>query len=171
MRKKPKNKDTKAYEKWEISKMKRRVLRLWKEVVKIRALGRCEVCGKTKMLQSHHIEDFKLCPALRYDIVNGVAACPKHHKLGKDSFHRSFIFPYEFLKDRPLTVSYLCERRNDNIEITKEWLQSQIERLENLKSSFKVWYGDLDLTKDCRDSGSTVGTAWRVGLKKQEGDA
>ncbi len=136
--KKPKNKNTKAYAKWEIIKLERRALKLWKEVIKLKADGRCEVCGTTKFLQAHHIEDFKLCRALRYDHMNGACLCPSNHKFGKDSFHRSFVFAYEFMKERVLTIVYLREHRDDKVEITKEWLLEQIERLEKIKSNIRL---------------------------------
>jgi len=132
---KPKNKNTKAYAKWELKKLASRALKLWKQVVKQRAGGKCQVCGATKFVQVHHIEDFKLCPALRYDLINGIALCPTHHKFGKDSFHRSFIFAYEFMKDYVTRVVYLRMHRNDKVWITKEWLLEQIEFLEQIKQS------------------------------------
>lgn len=129
---KPKNKNTKAYENWEIWKLKNQCLRLWKLVVKKNAGGKCEACEDEERLNAHHIEDERLCPALRYDPRNGVGLCPTNHKFGKDSFHRSFIFAYNFMmKKRPLDLVYLKEHRNDKIKITKEYLLDQINSLEN----------------------------------------
>ena len=142
--KKPKNKNTKLYQLWEIRKLNKDCLKLLKEIITLKAGGKCEVCGTTKMVQAHHVEDSRLFPALRYDPMNGIAACPTNHKLGKHSFHRSFIFSYEFMKDRVLIVVYLREHRDDIIPplsptksseypAAKEYLLKQIEKLKAFK--------------------------------------
>lgn len=51
---------------------------LWSELVKLRAGGKCEKCGKTEQLQSHHIvprTDWNL----RFDELNGVCLCFRDH--------------------------------------------------------------------------------------------
>jgi hypothetical protein len=134
--KKPKNKNTKAYAAWEVRKLKSKILRLWKEVVKLQAGGVCEVlgCGRgPEGIQAHHIEDFRLCAALRYDPVNGLALCPKHHKMSFDSFHRSFVFAWLFMNDRPHVINYLTNRRKDVLEVTNEYLEKQIFKLKEIK--------------------------------------
>jgi len=139
--KKPKNKNTKAYQEWELQQLRKACLNLWKEVVKFRAGSRCEIPGCVagpKGLQGHHILDEKLFIALRYDPENGVCACPKNHKLGKESFHKNPIFAYEFLsKMRPASLCYLKEHCHDELIITKEYLVKQIVKLEILKETYK----------------------------------
>lgn len=131
-RKRPRE-GTKAREEWELKKLRNMCLKLWKQVVKVRAGNNCEICGDSKRLNAHHIEDYKLCFALRYDPQNGVASCPKHHKFGQDAFHKSFIFTYEFMiKNRPLDLEYLKWHKYDKIEINKKYLVKQIKVLSGL---------------------------------------
>ena len=51
---------------------------LWSSKIKERAGGKCEVCGKDKYVQAHHVIP-RTCYALRHDLENGVALCRKHH--------------------------------------------------------------------------------------------
>ena len=51
---------------------------LWSAKVKERAGGKCEICGKDKYIQAHHIVP-RTNFALRHDIENGVALCRRHH--------------------------------------------------------------------------------------------
>jgi len=51
---------------------------LWSAKVKDRAGGKCEICGKDKYVQAHHIIP-RTNYALRHDIENGVALCRRHH--------------------------------------------------------------------------------------------
>jgi len=92
--KKKVNKDTKAYKERQVRKVRNRCLKLWKECIKIRANHKCEApgCNDTERLNAHHIEDYRLNPYLRYEIDNGLCLCPKHHKFGQNSAHRSFLF-------------------------------------------------------------------------------
>lgn len=141
--KKPKNKNTKAYKEWEIHKLENKCLKLWKEIVKLRTGNCCEICkwllGKDekKNLQAHHIEDYRLNKRLRYDSINGVAVCPKHHKFGLDSFHKSFVFAYTYLMtNRSVDIEYLSEHRDDGVLETKEYFQGIISDLESQKEAF-----------------------------------
>ena len=80
------------------------------------------------MLNAHHIESFKMCKSLRYDLHNGISLCPKNHKLSKDAFHTGFVVAYDTIpKD---IVDYLREHRNDEIVIDKEYLENKIKELE-----------------------------------------
>jgi hypothetical protein len=72
---------------------------LWSQVVKLRAKGMCEKCGRKEYLNSHHIfsrSNF----STRWDIDNGIALCPTHHTLGNDSAHKCGIEFAEWLKDK-----------------------------------------------------------------------
>ena len=50
----------------------------WSAYVKERAGNRCEYCGSTKNLNSHHIIG-RRNKATRWEISNGVCICPLHH--------------------------------------------------------------------------------------------
>lgn len=114
-----------------IKRLKNKALRLWKIRVKARANNRCEICGETKLLNAHHIEGYRNCPALRYDVRVGFASCPSHHKWGIDAAHNSFIVMYDYMtQHRPEDIEYLREHRKDNIEYTEEVLLNIIKGLE-----------------------------------------
>ena len=53
---------------------------LWAKVVKQRANGRCEYCGKEGVLAAHHIIP-RTCYPVRHDVLNGVALCHPYHHL------------------------------------------------------------------------------------------
>jgi len=72
---------------------------LWAELVKLLAGVRCEYCGKTSYLNSHHIfSRAKL--NLRWDTDNGICLCTGHHLLSNFSAHKSPIEFYEWLKEK-----------------------------------------------------------------------
>lgn len=52
----------------------------WRVLVKLKAKNKCEVCGKTKYLNAHHIFT-RRNKAVRWNVDNGVALCPSHHTL------------------------------------------------------------------------------------------
>jgi hypothetical protein len=131
--KKPKNKNTKAYQQWELRSLKKKAFKLWSTIVKNRAGNTCELCGfKGKGLQSHHIEDYRLCSALRYSPENGICVDPGCHKFRQKSCHHSFIILYDFLtKNRANDIDYLRAHCNDDVgEYTKEKMVSIISKLE-----------------------------------------
>lgn len=81
-------------------------------------------------MHAHHIEDGRLNPALRYSIRNGVALCPKHHKFGAESFHKSFIFAYKYMNEfRKEDLQYLLQEREKKIDLNWEYLITKIEEL------------------------------------------
>jgi hypothetical protein len=56
--------------------------RLWSLAVRADWGGRCAVCGFGKC-EAHHLVP-RHNQATRYDLGNGIALCPKHHKFDKD---------------------------------------------------------------------------------------
>jgi hypothetical protein len=139
-RKKRPNKGTKARESWELRNLKRKVLRAWSIKVRNRAGNKCELsflldCGDGS-LSAHHLEDYRLCPAVRYDPECGVCTCPKHHKFSKNAVHKSFTTVYEYMtKNRPEDIEYLKIHRHDEIEWAPEVLLKKLKELQNGKNA------------------------------------
>jgi len=53
----------------------------WSKLVKIRDNYKCQICGSTKNLESHHIIYKKNYPLLSFNINNGITLCRfKCHK-------------------------------------------------------------------------------------------
>jgi len=102
------------------AKIRRRLLRLWKEKVRWGWKNQCGVCGrkdkellpngKLAILNCHHIESERN-QVTRYDPVNGILLCPSHHKFGKESFHRSAVWSMAWLKKFHPWILSLVERK------------------------------------------------------------
>ena len=56
-------------------------MKTWSRFVKDRAENKCEWCGATKYLNSHHIIS-KRHKLLRFDPNNGLCVCARCHKFG-----------------------------------------------------------------------------------------
>jgi len=72
---------------------------LWGNLVKLMAGAKCEYCGKTNNLNSHHIFSRSRLN-LRWDTDNGVCLCASHHTLGNFSAHKAPIDFIEWLKEK-----------------------------------------------------------------------
>ena len=62
--------------------------KLWSEIVKIRAGHKCEYCGSTKNLNSHHVFT-RVNASLRWDVDNGVCLCADHHRFNREAVHNA----------------------------------------------------------------------------------
>tara|TARA_R110002020_G_scaffold297267_6_gene513050 strand:+ start:698 stop:1078 length:381 start_codon:yes stop_codon:yes gene_type:complete len=60
----------------------------WSLLVKLRAGNKCEFCGTTKNLNSHHIYS-RAKKSTRWSVDNGVSLCVGHHIGNKWSAHKS----------------------------------------------------------------------------------
>ena len=89
--KKPKKKSKK-------SSKKKKLDRRWATLVKERAGGHCEYCGKTEYLNAHHIFS-RNNHSVRWALENGVALCPSCHVFGNHSAHKAPIEFSEWLKE------------------------------------------------------------------------
>jgi len=72
---------------------------LWGELVKLLARIKCEYCGKTNNLNSHHIFS-RSRMNLRWDTDNGVCLCVGHHVFGEFSAHKAPIDFVEWLREK-----------------------------------------------------------------------
>lgn len=124
-----------AAEKKTIKTLKRKCYHLWNQLVKIRAGFKCEICKKTKYLNSHHIENFVTNRYLRYDPRNGFCGCPSHHKFGEKSAHRSFMFMLiHMIEKRPDDLIYLAKKIStpNKPKMDIQYYMKTIETLEYL---------------------------------------
>ena len=72
--------------------------KIWSEVIKKRAGGKCEYCGKETGLNSHHIFS-RSNKRVRWEVDNGICVCVSHHIFGLFSAHKSPIEFVEWLKE------------------------------------------------------------------------
>ena len=80
---------------------------LWSELVKKCAGYKCEICGTTTYLQSHHIIP-RTCYSLRHDWNNGVCLCRRHHLFFAHKDALAFAQWVQMNRD----IEYLESRRN-----------------------------------------------------------
>ena len=136
-----------------IPKINRRLFKLWSLAVREPLNGKCEFCGKSigemgpsgkpiNKLDAHHLlsRNIKDCP-LKFDIRNGVGACPFCHKFGTPSFHRDPITTITWLQE------HQSERYNfvlENCAFTVDLQNRKV--LEEIESKLKEQL-PLDLDK------------------------
>src|SRR3990167_420167 len=71
---------------------------LWAKKIKELADYKCEYCGKTTGLNSHHIFS-RSNRRVRWDLDNGISVCVLHHVFGTFSAHKAPIEFVEWLKE------------------------------------------------------------------------
>ncbi len=123
---------TKKTQEKELKLLRRKCLQLWTAKVKDRAGRKCEMCGKKrkKYLNAHHIEDLVLNKFLKFDARNGICICPKCHKFGQYSAHKSFCTMFVFMsKNRMDDFEYLLLNYKKKVVLTKEFLLTKIKEL------------------------------------------
>jgi hypothetical protein len=105
---------------------------LWSPLVKERAKNKCEVCGATENLQSHHIIG-RSNWRLRWELKNGCCLCAKHHEFDShQSAHKNSPWFNEWLKKyRPKDLEWLREHEME----TKSWKRWEKEELVKLYES------------------------------------
>jgi hypothetical protein len=129
-------------EKEEFKRLEKVALNLWRLAIRARARYKCEVpdCGKTKLVNAHHIESYITNRRLRYDLENGICLCPTHHKFGWLSAHKSFCFMTELLGEvRYESFLYLIDHYKDRTVLTKEDLLNVIDKLKPYEGGKKTY--------------------------------
>lgn len=137
---------TRLYFMKEIKKLSNKAKRLWKQAVMLTDGNKCVMCGTTKNLNAHHIEDYRVNPILRYDVRNGVCLCASDHKFRSGAAHKGFVKLHAYIyAERPSDIPYLLSKIGmpsggvpytigdgtiENIRKHKEWLEEQIKILE-----------------------------------------
>ena len=108
---------------------------LWSEVVKIRAGYKCEYCGETKSLNSHHIFS-KSNRSVRWSLDNGICLCVLHHSLGNFSAHKAGMEFSDWVRGYRGEKWY-TELRDRSREIVKHSRESKKAIAEELKAMIK----------------------------------
>jgi len=101
----------------------------WSLIVRNRAKNRCEICGNTQNLNSHHIVT-RTNKRLRWDLKNGVSLCVKHHVFGSEAVHENALFFDNW---------FIKHRKNDRKYLLKEMYsikQRQVWELKELLETF-----------------------------------
>ena len=112
-----------------------RLYKAWAAIVHAYHNGRCAVCGKEHTpqapLNAHHIMPRQMFSGLRFDPQNGIALCPKCHKMGKFSAHKGGIWFAEFLRTKyPEKYEHCLKHKDDEIDCkNRTWLYDIEEEL------------------------------------------
>lgn len=80
-------------------KIEKQLDEAWSKLVKLKAGNKCEVCGKTTNLNSHHIYS-RAKKSLRWNTINGICLCVGHHIGVQFSAHKTPIEFIDWLKDK-----------------------------------------------------------------------
>jgi hypothetical protein len=94
---------------------------LWRDVVKLRAGKKCERCGRTEELHSHHIFERTNFPT-RWDLDNGICLCALCHSIA----HKyDDVFKLWVKKIRPVALMEKRKNSQEKIDlyITKAYLE------------------------------------------------
>lgn len=114
----------------------------WSKLVKLRAGNKCEVCGKTSPLNSHHIYS-RSKKSVRWDAMNGVCLCVGHHTFSsKFSAHKTpteFTYWLEekkgkaFMETLTIKANQISKLHKFEKEILLQDMLQQIEKYELLQ--------------------------------------
>ena len=113
--------------------LRKKLDKLWAEIVKQRANNVCEYqgCSKVDYLNAHHIFG-RSNLSVRWDLNNGACLCPGHHTFNNYSAHKAPIWFIEWIKDQRGIEWYedLIVKANE----VKKWT---IPELKELVETFK----------------------------------
>ena len=150
-------KNTKSFQKKEIIKLKRKLLKLWSEACREKSNYTCIYCGAKRgepskanpnsiiKIDAHHLlqKEIKDTP-LKYEIKNCAVLCSSCHKYnGEHSAHKSPIVFYDWFRNQyPENYNFVLNNSKirinlDNINVLKE-IESRLINKESL---------DLELLK------------------------
>lgn len=98
-----------------------RLYKTWASIVHAYYGDRCAICGKENSkdapLNAHHIMPRQMFSGLRFDPKNGIALCPRCHKMGKFSAHKGGLWFAEWLRaHEPERYEHCLRHANDEID-------------------------------------------------------
>ena len=106
--------------KYKMKSLDKKIDEAWAKIVKLRAGMKCEYCGKTTYLNSHHVYS-RSKRSTRWDLSNGVSLCVGHHTFGEWSAHKNPIEFIEWIKEKRGQDWYNALRlqANTHLKLTK----------------------------------------------------
>lgn len=112
--------------------LRRKADKLWSQLIMNK--GRCEVCGKDKNLNPHHVVG-KRNLALRHDLRNGVCLCSGCHTLKVKSAHQDSMWFIEWFRlNRPADYGHVWDNKSK--------LTTQIDYEERMAELKKMLGGE-----------------------------
>jgi len=87
-----------------------KALKEWGRMIRARDGNKCQMCGGTNHLNSHHIIP-KEIHELSLEPMNGTCLCISHHKFGMHSAHKNGFYFAKWLKEnKPEQYNFLVKR-------------------------------------------------------------
>jgi len=105
----------------------------WSLLVKLRAGMKCEYCGKTETLNSHHIYT-RRNRSTRWNVKNGICLCVSHHTFNSTfSAHQAPLEFIEWLKTyrNSEEIDNLKLKANSTMKFMKFEKEKMLEELQN----------------------------------------
>ena len=92
--------------------------KVWADAVKDRDGRKCVICGDAERLNAHHIIPREQ-HATKYDLLNGLSLCPKHHFFCRQiSAHNNPLGLILWLQEhRAEQFAYVCERQQEIMNV------------------------------------------------------
>ncbi|MGQ4874267.1 MAG: HNH endonuclease [Promethearchaeia archaeon] len=112
-----KNKIVKKITKKELKRLEKKEInrkdKEWKLKIKERDDSKCQICGRTDIINCHHIFPREI-KKLRWVEDNGICLCPKHHKFSLEiSAHRNpLAFILFLIKNKKEQLNRLIKTYN-----------------------------------------------------------
>lgn len=114
--------------------LKNKLDKAWSQLVKLQAGNKCEVCGSTETLNSHHIVGRRNL-RLRWEPMNGVSLCAGCHTFRTQSFHQNPVWADVWLRENRGSDLELI--RTTMNEIQKWSIEDMQEKLEELQEELE----------------------------------
>jgi len=108
----------------EEKKLRKKKDKEWSIEVKTKFNNKCAFCEAIRYIQAHHIIPREI-KEFRYEILNGIALCPKNHKWGFESAHRNpllffmkmeELYPEQLKRLKMKYKKYLENEKQNNIK-------------------------------------------------------
>lgn len=111
----------------------------WSKAVKERVGYKCEYCGKTETLNSHHIFS-RSNKKVRWDMDNGICLCVLHHVFGIFSAHKSPLEFGEWLKETRGIDWYERLREKAKLNTTVKYTKPNKAEEQIIREELKAYF-------------------------------
>lgn len=103
---------------------------LWSKAVKLLAKERCEYCGSTRRLNSHHIFGRRKY-SVRWEVTNGICLCSGHHQFdNRFSAHQTPTLFTDWIKEKRGEQWYEeLNQKANSIKPDKDRLKVELETI------------------------------------------
>lgn len=107
-------------------KLDKKLDEVWSQLVKIKAGNKCEVCGSTQNLNSHHLYS-RAKKSVRWNLDNGICLCVGHHIGNSFSAHKTPLAFQNWLIN--YKGEYFIRDLEIRANIASKWSMSEKELL------------------------------------------